>query len=94
MDRYARQQKLAAVGELGQQRIARATYVGRASSASASEVERAYLSRAGGERFASTTDKAAAFAHQALFKHAAARDFAEGAWCALVQLKIALEQGK
>jgi hypothetical protein len=92
MDRYARQQKLAAVGELGQQRIARATYVARASSRPASEVERAYLSRAGGEHFASTTERAAAFAHQAAFKHAAARDFAEGAWCALVQLKTALEQ--
>ena len=93
MDRYSRQRQLTAVGDLGQQRIARATYVARASSASASEVERAYLSRAGGEHFASTTDKAAPFAHQAAFKHAAARDFAEGAWCALVQLKSALEQG-
>jgi len=93
MDRYARQQKLAAVGDRGQQRIALSTYVARASSAPASEVERAYLVRAGGERFASTNEEGATFAHQAAFKHAAARDFAEGAWCALVQLRDALEQG-
>jgi len=93
MDRFARQQKLAAVGEPGQQRIARATYIARAGSAWGSEVERAYLARAGGEHFATTTEKAAPFPHQAAFKHPRARDFAEGAWCALVQLKIALEQG-
>jgi hypothetical protein len=91
MDRYARQRLLATVGDQGQQRIAAATYVVRSSSAPASEVERAYLARAGAERFAAAPGQSSAFAHQGAFKHTAARDFAEGAWHALVQLRSALE---
>ena len=93
MDRFARQRLLAAVGDRGQERIRAATYVVRAGTAPASEVERAYLARAGAERFAAAATPAPAFAHRATFKHAAARDFAEGAWHALVQLRSALEQG-
>ena len=91
MDRYARQRSLAAVGDRGQERIVAATYVASASCASASEVERAYLARAGAQRFAPASGRPAAFAHAAAFKHAVARDFAEGAWRALVQLRDALE---
>ena len=92
MDRYARQRLLAAVGDSGQQRIAARTYFVQSGAALASEVERAYLERAGATRFAMAPDGRVAFAHGGAFKHAAARDFAEGAWQALVQLRSALEQ--
>ncbi len=91
MDRFARQRLLAAVGDRGQERIRAATYVVHAA-APASEVERAYLARAGAEHFAAAPASAPTFAHRAAFKHVAARDFAEGAWHALVQLRSALEQ--
>ena len=93
MDRFARQRLLAAVGDQGQERIRVATYVVRASSPRAADVERAYLMRAGAEGFAAAPVPASTFAHRAVFKHAAARDFAEGAWHALGQLKGALDQG-
>jgi len=92
MDRYARQRLLAAVGDPGQERIAAATYVVH-GVATPSEVERSYLLRAGAERFAPAAGEPVTFAHRAAFKHAAARDFAEGAWQALVQLNRALDEG-
>jgi hypothetical protein len=94
MERYARQRMLAAVGDQGQQRIARATYVVSADSALASSVEREYLTRAGAEHFHERLDAPAAFAHAGVFQYAAARDFAAGAWRALAQLRNALEQGQ
>jgi len=90
MDRYARQRLLAAVGDLGQERIAARTFVVQSSTAPASDVERAYLARAGAARFAKAPDGPVAFVHRDVFRHAAARDFAEGAWQALVQLRSAL----
>jgi hypothetical protein len=90
MDRYARQRLLAAVGDRGQQRIAAATFVVASASPRAAEVEREYLTRAGAEHFAAAP-ASPAFAHAASFSHPAARDFAEGAWRALVQLRSVLE---
>jgi len=92
MDPYARQRLLAAVGDRGQERIAARTYVVQSSAAPAAEVERAYLGRAGAVRFAKKADEPVTFAHGHVFKHARAREFAEGAWQALVQLRSALEQ--
>ena len=94
MDRFARQRLLAAVGEPGQQRIAAASYTLASGSAAASSVLGEYLRRAGAERFSADVAAAAVppgFAHAAAFRTPAARDFAEGAWRALVQLKAALE---
>jgi len=91
MDRYARQRLLAAVGDRGQQRIAEATFVVQAAPLFAAEVEREYLNRAGAERFETAPAGAPPFAHAAVFRHAVARDFAEGAWRALAQLRSILE---
>jgi hypothetical protein len=93
-DRYARQRQLAAVGELGQARIADATYVVPAEASLAAEVEREYLARAGAVLLVADRETGPAFAHAAAFRHAEARDFAAGAWRALCQLKQALEQAK
>jgi len=89
MDRYARQRLLAAVGDAGQARIMAATYT--VASDAAAGVARDYLERAGAERF-ETVAASAPFAHASAFRHAAARDFAEGAWRALGQLRAALEK--
>jgi hypothetical protein len=94
MDRYARQLLLAGVGEQGQARIAAATYSLSSTSAAAAEVARDYLTRAGALHFAAEAERPSAFSHAASFRHAAARDFAEGAWRALVQIQGALEQPK
>ena len=94
MDRYARQRLLARVGEQGQQRLAAATYSCASTTAAAAEVARDYLGRAGAVHFASAPAEPGAFTHAAAFRHAAARDFAEGAWRALVQIQSALEQPK
>lgn len=93
MDRYARQRLLAAVGDRGQERIARATFVVSSAPPLAVEVEREYLARAGALHFAEATPNGAAseFAHAAVFRDAAARDFAHGAWRALSQLRSTLE---
>jgi|GEM_PF-5013177 len=91
MDRFARQRLLAAVGDRGQERIARATFVVDGATSLATETEREYLTRAGAERFAPVSAVQAPFAHAAVFRHAAAREFAEGAWRALAQIKTSLE---
>ncbi|MDF3065922.1 MAG: hypothetical protein K0R38_1523 [Polyangiaceae bacterium] len=90
--RYARQQMLAAVGELGQARLASATYVVGSDGSLASEVEREYIARAGGTEMVAGREPSPAFAHAEAFRHADARDFAAGAWRALSQLKNVLEQ--
>jgi hypothetical protein len=90
MDRHARQRLLAAVGDAGQARIASASY--RVARDAAAGVERDYLARAGAERFEPVTQPSEPFAHAAAFRHAVARDFAEGAWRALGQLRAALEK--
>jgi len=92
-DRYARQRLLAAVGELGQQRIAAATYVVTGDAETEAVVEREYLVRAGASRLEARREPAATFAHAATFRHPAARDFAAGAWRALTQLRRVLKQG-
>ena len=91
-DRYARQRLLAAVGELGQQRIAAATYVVSGGAEPPALVERQYLVRAGAERLLDR-ERPTLFPHATAFRHSAARDFAQGAWCALDQLRTALKQG-
>jgi hypothetical protein len=91
MDRYARQRLLAVVGDSGQQRIARATFVVASERPLAAEVERDYLARAGAEHFSAPGERPPEFAHAAVFHHGVARDFAEGAWRALSQLNSALE---
>jgi hypothetical protein len=90
MDRHARQRLLAAVGDVGQARIAAATY--RVARDAAAAVARDYLARAGAERFELTHEPSEPFVHASAFVHAAARDFAEGAWRALGQLRVALEK--
>jgi hypothetical protein len=91
-DRYARQRLLAAVGDLGQARLAAATYVVGGDGSLSSEIEREYLTRAGATELLASREPSPAFAHAAAFRHAEARDFAAGAWRALSQLKNALEQ--
>jgi hypothetical protein len=91
-DRYARQRLLAAVGELGQARIASATYVVSRDGSLTAEVEREYLARAGAAELLASREPGPVFAHAAAFRHAEARDFAAGAWRALAQLKNVLEQ--
>ena len=90
MDRHARQRLLAAVGDAGQARIASATYV--VASDAAAEIARDYLTRAGAERFELASQPLEPFVHSGAFRHAAARDFAEGTWRALGQLRLALEK--
>jgi hypothetical protein len=90
MDRYARQRMLAGVGDRGQAGIAAATFQVAADAAAA--VERDYLERAGAEHFEPLEQPRAPFAHAAHFRHSAARDFAEGTWRALEQLRAALEK--
>jgi hypothetical protein len=92
MDSFARQRLLAAVGDAGQERIARGHYVVGSASALGSGIEREYLLRAGARDFGAPGGPSAAFAHAAHFRDATARDFAEGTWRALAQLKSALEQ--
>lgn len=94
MDRYARQRLLASVGEQGQRRLATATYSCVSTTAAAAEVARDYLARAGAVHFESPAIEASTFTHAPAFRHAAARDFAEGAWRALVQIQSVLEQPK
>ena len=91
MDRYARQRLLAAIGDRGQELIARATFVVDGAERLAAETEREYLTRAGAQRFLPASAARAPFAHAAVFRHAAAQDFAEGAWRALTQLRTSLE---
>jgi len=90
MDTFARQRLLAAVGDAGQARIASGRYAVGGGSAFASSIEREYLTRAGAEHVAVANNPAAPFTHAAVFQHAAAREFAEGAWRALVQIQSAL----
>lgn len=92
MDSFARQRLLAAVGDAGQARIARGRYAVGGGSAFASGIEREYLTRAGAAQLGVASGPVAPFTHAAAFRHAAARDFAEGTWRALVQIKSALEQ--
>jgi hypothetical protein len=91
-DRYARQRLLAAVGDVGQARIAAATYVVSSEGSLSSTVERDYLARAGATELLPSGEPGPAFAHAAAFRHAEARDFAAGAWRALSQLMNVLEQ--
>lgn len=88
MDRHARQRLLAAVGDAGQSRIARATY--SVADDAAGCVARDYLERAGAERFEPASPPP--FAHAAAFRSPFASELAEGAWRALRQLRAVLEK--
>ena len=92
MDLYVRQRLLAAVGDAGQERIERARYCVQSASTFASGIEREYLRRAGARHFDGAGEPPAAFPHAEVFRDATAREFAEGTWRALAQLKSALEQ--
>lgn len=91
-DRYARQRLLAAVGDVGQARIASATFVVPSDAAPSTEVEREYLARAGAGALVAGSEPPSSFVHAAVFRHAEARDYAAGAWRALSQLRNVLEQ--
>ena len=91
MDPFARQRLLSSVGDAGQERISAATYVASSLSPRAAEVEKTYLERAGATRFTTSAEPSAAFSHAHAFRHTEARELAEGAWRALMQLKAALE---
>jgi hypothetical protein len=82
MDRYARQRRLAEIGDAGQARLLAASHRVRGTDGASTEL--AYLERAG---FRAVELDALAeptpFAHAALFRHAAARGHAAGAWRAL-----------
>jgi hypothetical protein len=91
MDRYARQRLLANIGDHGQERIARASFGVASASPAAAQVEREYLERAGAVHFAPTPGGPVPFPHTGLFEHEVAREFAEGAWRALAQLRSILE---
>lgn len=90
MDSLSRQRLLAAVGDAGQARIASGRYAVSGSSAFASGIEREYLTRAGAAQVGDASPSVVPFTHAAAFQHAAARDFAEGTWRALDQIKSAL----
>ena len=90
MDRFARQRLLTAVGELGQARIVAATYQVGDDATPASQVAREYLERAGAILF-EPASASPPFAHAEELRHPAAREFAEGAWRALTQLRQVLE---
>ena len=90
MERFLRQRLLAAVGELGQARIVAATYQVGDDATPAAKVARQYLERAGAVRFESA-GASPPFAHAEELRHPAAREFAEGAWRALEQLRQVLE---
>jgi len=94
MDRYARQRLLATVGDRGQERILRSTFVVQSVPPWPAHVEREYLTRAGAQHVAEATASTPSpqFAHAAVFRHAEAREFAEGAWRALARLRSILEQ--
>ena len=94
MDRYARQRCLAHVGDAGQQRIERATYALESADSASGRIEREYLIRAGARHFdgGATSLPDVGFRHASVFRHEAAKHFAEGAWRALRQLQLALEQ--
>jgi molybdopterin/thiamine biosynthesis adenylyltransferase len=84
-----RQICLAEIGSEGQARIAAATLEVRGRDGSLAEL--VYLHRAGVESVALRADRqAAAFAHAQLFRHAASRRFAAGAWRALSQIRAIL----
>jgi hypothetical protein len=91
LDRHVRQRTLAAVGDSGQQRICEASYSTSTPEGVAASIEREYLERAGARHFIAT-GRAPELVHAQAFQHAAARDFATGAWRALLQLRRALEQ--
>ena len=90
MDRHARQRMLARVGDAGQSRIAAASY--RVAADAAGSVARDYLERAGATRFVTGEPGLDSFAHAAAFRDARAREFAEGSWRALAELRAALEK--
>ncbi|HKY41441.1 MAG TPA: hypothetical protein VJN18_36155 [Polyangiaceae bacterium] len=91
MDRYVRQRVLSGVGDAGQAHIEGASYA-VSSAGQAALVERRYLERAGAQHFSVAAD-APSFGHASVFEHAAAREFAAGAWRALGQLRRALQRG-
>ena len=91
MDRYARQRRLAEVGDAGQARLLAASH--RASAAAGGLTELVYLHRAGLRSVSLDVLTAPApFDHAGVFRHAASRRHAAGAWRALRTLLGLLER--
>ena len=90
-DRYSRQRRLASFGAEGQRRLESASfYVGTGPGAS---VELSYLCRAGAQRVRiGPMPKQPAFRHANSFEFAAARNFADGAWRASLQIQAAIAE--
>jgi len=82
MERYARQRRLAEVGDAGQARLGAASH--RVAGADGAVTEFLYLHRAGFRAVhLDTLAPPRPFAHAGAFHHAAARRHAAGAWRAL-----------
>ena len=92
MDRYVRQRTLATVGDAGQARLAAKSYSLSPGDGVPGSVEQQFLERAGARHFVAAGAPREPFAHAAAFRHQVARDFAEGAWRALDQIKGALAE--
>ena len=87
-DRYDRQRRLAEVGPEGQRAIEASC--ARLPAGPAATVALSYLVRAGVSRASIERAASEPFTHAAAFRFAAPRAVAEGADCALRQLKAAL----
>ena len=82
MDRYARQRRLAEIGDAGQARLLAASL--RVAGTDGALTELVYLHRAGvGAVAIDALAEPRPFAHAAFFHHAVTRRHAAGAWRAL-----------
>jgi hypothetical protein len=87
-DRFTRQRQLPEVGMSGQQRLALARL--RVRNDAAGAVEATYLQRAGTSVQHDSTSAVPEFLHAGEFADPAARQFAEGAWRAVRQVRQVL----
>lgn len=91
MDRYARQRRLAEIGDAGQARLLAASHRVRGTDGAFTEL--AYLHRAGFRAVElDVLAEPLPFAHAALFRHAAPRRQAAGTWRALRAITALLER--
>ena len=91
-DRFARQRKLAEVGDPGQARIGTEEFVVRGGDGAIIESE--YLHRAGAEKVTILPrSEPEPFVHQTQFRFVASRRVAAGAWRALRKLRKTLGVG-
>jgi hypothetical protein len=89
-DRYCRQQRLPQVGARGQQRLQSASAI--VAAGASARIELSYLQRAGFRKvFVTSLHRPEPFPHAALFRHAAAKTIAAGAWRALDKIALSLK---